>query len=723
MNRIRSRLAPLAALMALLLALAGCSAAPSTEESGTASQTKYATGKYTQTEVTPAVDSGFAPAKLQMLDGVPTLSLYNDAQNTAAAFSWTGDGWETIDPSTVQAFLDGLDKTQVETLTACYGGSGRWWVAAAETGGALTLYRVDSQGSVRTVLTDTPPAGGTAPYITDFAAAPGYAVVCLADGAGSCVLQIVDGQSGDISATIRPSVVDYTFAVSGNRLYLRNRNAGTMDVYALPSGEKADSFAIVPEAQEVAAYAVDGENQQIVFLTMDGVFQAGFGSSVKQAMVQEKGFVYAAPQTTDYEILPLGDAAFLVSCLQNGAPLTVLIRLDATLPTQAAQSLYIWALEDSDVIRSAAAVFANQYPDCDVQLEFGRDATSQALSDEDIIKNLNTRLLAGEAPDVLFLDGLPIRSLMEKGVLASLDGVVSMDGYYENILTAYSLDGRPYAYPSVFRVPVFVSGSSEINVDDYASLASLAALYQEQSLIFNTSYEDIFDSFYIASSAGLFPEEKRIDEDALRAFLQSTREMIDGQQITAQTNEYVMASGNGQSVAQSEFAMSLIKVAEGSYPCGTGVVSSRSDALKLFWSYPAVAIRPLPGSGFEAKEIVSIPANAANPTLAKAFVQIMLTDPVVQLNSLYKGFSVQRDVENAYLAQTIADGEQTYAADPLTCDWDSLIEELGAPSVSSATIYDVTHEAAFDYYGNEIDLDTAVQRIEENLGLYFSEQQ
>lgn len=156
------------------------------------------------------------------------------------------------------------------------------------------------------MLTDTPPAGGTAPYITDFAAAPGYAVVCLADGAGSCVLQIVDGQSGDISATIRPSVVDYTFAVSGNRLYLRNRNAGTMDVYALPSGEKADSFAIVPEAQEVAAYAVDGENQQIVFLTMDGVFQAGFGSSVKQAMVQEKGFVYAAPQTTDYEILPLG---------------------------------------------------------------------------------------------------------------------------------------------------------------------------------------------------------------------------------------------------------------------------------------------------------------------------------------------------------------------------------------------------------------------------------
>ena len=71
------------------------------------------------------------------------------------------------------------------SLSACFGGSGRWWVAAAETGGALTLYRVDSQGSVRTVLTDTPPAGGTAHNITDFAAAPGKAVVSQADGRGS----------------------------------------------------------------------------------------------------------------------------------------------------------------------------------------------------------------------------------------------------------------------------------------------------------------------------------------------------------------------------------------------------------------------------------------------------------------------------------------------------------------------------------------------------------
>ena len=96
---------------------------------------------------------------------------------------------------------------------------------------------------------------------------------------------------------------------------------------------------------------------------------------------------------------------------------------------------------------------------------------------------------------------------------------------------------------------------------------------------------------------------------------------------------------------------------------------------------------------------------------------------VLPLPSTPDGKITAEQVENAYLAQTIADGEQTYAADPLTCDWDSLIEELGAPSISSATIYDVTHEAAFDYYGNEIDLDTAVQRIEENLGLYFSEQQ
>ncbi|MCO7111515.1 hypothetical protein NIA69_23470 [Gemmiger formicilis] len=287
MNRIRSRLAPLAALMALLLALAGCSAAPSTEEPGTASQTKYATGKYTQTEVTPRWTAASLPPSYRCWTAFPRYRCIMTPKTPQRRFP--GRGWLGNHRSLHRTSLSGRAGQNAG------GNADRLLrrqrpvvVATAETGGALTLYRVDSQGSVRTVLTDTPPAGGPAPYITDFAAAPGYAVVCLADGAGSCVLQIVDGQSGDISATIRPSVVDYTFAVSGNRLYLRNRNAGTMDVYALPSGEKADSFAIVPEAQEVAAYAVDGENQQIVFLTMDGVFQADFGSSVKQAMVQEK---------------------------------------------------------------------------------------------------------------------------------------------------------------------------------------------------------------------------------------------------------------------------------------------------------------------------------------------------------------------------------------------------------------------------------------------------
>ena len=51
------------------------------------------------------------------------------------------------------------------------------------------------------------------------------------------------------------------------------------------------------------------------------------------------------------------------------------------------------------------------------KVAMGQDA---AGTEQDYIKALNTELLAGTGPDVLVLDGLPIASYIQKGVLAEL---------------------------------------------------------------------------------------------------------------------------------------------------------------------------------------------------------------------------------------------------------------------------------------------------------------
>ena len=42
------------------------------------------------------------------------------------------------------------------------------------------------------------------------------------------------------------------------------------------------------------------------------------------------------------------------------------------------------------------------------------------LTAEDAIKALNTEIMAGNGPDVIMLDGLPIESYLAKGMLADL---------------------------------------------------------------------------------------------------------------------------------------------------------------------------------------------------------------------------------------------------------------------------------------------------------------
>lgn len=719
----RNRFSFLSSILCVAIAVTGCtsSEAPVSSGAGTIEPTQVATGRYVQTDITPSIEMDYTPTALLRVEDETILSLYCDEMNAAAAFLWNNDSWVSVDAEGAQAFLDQLDPSQFDNIQAFYSGNASWWIAATATDGTFTLYQITETGVQPVALENIPSLDPQyKPFVTDFSATPEYAIFSIISNNQECVVLSVNKASGTVQAVIEPSVPSFSIAVADQALYLRNRVSGTIDAYSLSSGEKVSSNSVVEDVQDANAYTVDPAGN-VSFLTMEGIFRADFASAVKQTMVNEKGFVYAVPQTNTYKLLADGDASYLVACMQNDKLCVVRIAIDSTLPTQTEQVLSVWALEDNDVIRSAAAVFSNQYPDCEIQLEFGRDSTSQGISDEDIIKNLNTRLLAGEAPDVLFLDGLPIQSLMEKGVLAPLQDIIPKENVYENVMEAYTLNGTTYAYPSVFHIPIFVSATSDISAASMASLEDFASLYQNQELIFNTSYEDIFDSFYTAFSSSIFTDEKSLDEEKLRNFLFCTKEMIDGQKITTQKNEYAMASGDGQSVSQSEFAMSLIKVSEGKNPCGTGMVNSQADALMLFRSYPSISLSLLPGSGFEPEQIVSIPVNASNPEMAKAFITIMLTDDCVQLNTLYPGFSVIRGKEKAYVAERLSSQGQEYTSDPRLFDWDALIESLGAPSVNSVTIYTAVHDTAFSYYDGEINLDTAVQTIAADLQLYFAE--
>lgn len=75
-----------------------------------------------------------------------------------------------------------------------------------------------------------------------------------------------------------------------------------------------------------------------------------------------------------------------------------------------------------------------------------------AVTTSDAIRTLNTEVMAGEGPDILFMDGLPVNSYIEKGLLADVSDVMNpliSDGKLlktlqrpTNLMTARSMQHR-----------------------------------------------------------------------------------------------------------------------------------------------------------------------------------------------------------------------------------------------------------------------------------------
>lgn len=147
----------------------------------------------------------------------------------------------------------------------------------------------------------------------------------------------------------------------------------------------------------------------------------------------------------------------------------------ADTPTNPDTELTIFGLKRNNTIRQAIGEFQQQNPNVRVNYRVAMEDDSSATV-EDVIKALNTELLAGKAPDLLLLDGLPIESYIEKGVLADITDLVkeltTSEGLFENIMNAFAKDGKIYGVPAKFTVPVLVGDNAVL--DSFSSLSDIA---------------------------------------------------------------------------------------------------------------------------------------------------------------------------------------------------------------------------------------------------------
>ncbi len=83
------------------------------------------------------------------------------------------------------------------------------------------------------------------------------------------------------------------------------------------------------------------------------------------------------------------------------------------------KTINIYSLKTNEVILDMISEFQNMYPDTEIVYETGEGAEG-SITTADRIRALNARLLSGDGPDILLMDGLSSDSYISKGILADL---------------------------------------------------------------------------------------------------------------------------------------------------------------------------------------------------------------------------------------------------------------------------------------------------------------
>lgn len=401
--------------------------------------------------------------------------------------------------------------------------------------------------------------------------------------------------------------------------------------------------------------------------------------------------------------------------------------------------LLVYTLDENPSLKQVISRYEEQHPEKPVNMVVGIPEGSD-ISADDAIRSLNAMMAAGDVPDVLVLDGLPIDRMVDQGLLSDLSSIkerlMSDDEYFENIVFSSIGDGR-YACTTQFSLPAVAGDSGWINEfdsvselvasmeeDEFDALASGCSLFEVYSAFYpwlfteGTVDVDMLQKLFLSEAALLHAAESWLPAEYLEeegGYLSSSPMCFVQPNSTFSTGDLFTSEGCKLQIASidtwTSFGTLALTTNETDYPC----------SYKLLKEKEAV---------FVPNTILGIPTNAQHNEEAEEFVAYTLSSESqksihgmgIPVNkSAYKelledngGYAIGFMGDNGELEEHAIDA---LSAEDIEGAW-KLIEEVHCGVAFDRVITTAVADAFNDYYNGTMNLDDAVSYVIERVGLY-----
>ena len=488
---------------------------------------------------------------------------------------------------------------------------------------------------------------------------------------------------------------DVMLAADDGKAYFYDRAEGKL----LDGNGALDVFLSSHSTGGLVMALGDRENEQILYMgCRTGLYRYIWGGSVIEQIADGQMTALGDTQRSPRALQVLDNGAFRVMFSGN---YMVEMYYDETLPARPAKELTVYSLEENGWIRYAGQLFQKEHPDVLVRYETGMDGDN-AVSREDALRNLNTRLLAGDVPDVIVMDQMDIEQYADKGVLRELDGILQPyldDGIlYQNIVEGMRMTekNKIYSVPMMVYLPLWLGEKMYLDGEDslediVAGMEKARQKHPEGAILYTLYPKDVLLQTMPVCLPAWTGEDGSLDVEKLTAYYQAVRRMweIDcagfddaGRETWQKNNmewyapenmdmadigfnfQYAVQQNFGETWLQLGFLMTPQVGMTGIHVTKANMAADwQEKELEDAVAYDAYAGQA--DNVYWARTIVGLCEQGKEPELAEAYMNLLLSDPMMRKWWLDKprnhsGLTIRKDslgdildIDNIEFGQTM----------------------------------------------------------------------